>query len=97
MANTIKQSFPQKTQSARMLKATTGLQIFNKLTLNKTSVHGIKARRSVYKQRQTNTHLKDRTNTVKTQPRNSCTRSRAQLHLLQIPLERKVMKESNNK
>lgn len=48
MPNTIKQS-SQNNQSARTLKATMGLQIFNKLTLKKTSVPGMKARRSVYK------------------------------------------------
>lgn len=50
MANITKQSSQNK-QSARTLKATERLQIFNKLTLKKTSVPGIKARRSVYKQK----------------------------------------------
>lgn len=36
-------------------QTTEGLQIFNKLTLKKTSVPSIKALKSVYKQRQTNT------------------------------------------
>lgn len=61
MANIIKLSSQDK-QSAQTLKATAGLQIFNKLTLKKTSVPGVKAQRSVYKQRQTNAHLEDRTN-----------------------------------
>lgn len=50
MANIIQQSSQDK-QSAQTLKATEGLQIFNKLTLKKTSVPGIKAQRSVYKQK----------------------------------------------
>lgn len=70
MASIIKQSFQNK-QSTRTLKPQKGLKIFNKLTLKKTSVPGIKAQKSVYKQRQTNM--------VETELRDGC----SQLRLLQ--------------
>lgn len=100
MANTIKQSSQNK-PPARPLKATAGPQIFNKLTLKKTSVPGVKARRSVYKQRQTNTRSEDRTDTVKTHLSNSCSEPPTLVQGVHFACfgshsERKVMTESNN-
>lgn len=86
MASILKQSSQNK-QSTWTLKTTEGLQIFNKLTVKKTSVPGIKAQKSVYKQRQTNTHLEDRTNTVETQLSNSCTEAKHMLQDTAIPFK----------